>query len=222
MPVPAAPICAVRAAPARDVARQAGIIGRAVADHGFPASRNTRFPGRATPRRPCTGSGPGRVMPSHTHDGSEVTLVLRGGFSDPTGHYRRGDIAIADRDLDHHPRADDDEDCICFAVIDAPLRLTGPLAPLVADQPARPLAGVAIQLPRRQAVRRRERTHASGSATPGRRRGLGHGREFRHWAGHRAGLARRGFTVAATARRREELEALAPEAGGRRPRIPCE
>ena len=24
---------------------------------------------------------PGRVMPSHTHDGSEVTLVLRGGFS---------------------------------------------------------------------------------------------------------------------------------------------
>lgn len=73
---------------------------------------------------------PGRVMPSHTHDGSEVTLVLRGGFSDPTGHYRRGDIAIADAELDHHPRADDDEDCICFAVIDAPLRLTGPVARL--------------------------------------------------------------------------------------------
>jgi putative transcriptional regulator len=74
---------------------------------------------------------PGRVMPSHTHDGSEVTLVLRGGFSDPTGHYRRGDIAIADADLDHHPRADDDEDCICFAVIDAPLRLTGPVGRIV-------------------------------------------------------------------------------------------
>lgn len=74
---------------------------------------------------------PGRVMPSHTHDGSEVTLVLRGGFSDPTGHYRRGDIAIADAELDHHPRADDDEECICFAVIDAPLRLTGPVGRIV-------------------------------------------------------------------------------------------
>jgi putative transcriptional regulator len=74
---------------------------------------------------------PGRVMPSHTHDGSEVTLVLRGGFSDPTGHYRRGDIAIADAELDHHPRADDDEDCLCFAVIDAPLRLTGPVGRIV-------------------------------------------------------------------------------------------
>jgi putative transcriptional regulator len=74
---------------------------------------------------------PGRVMPSHTHDGSEVTLVLHGGFSDPTGHYRRGDIAIADAELDHHPRADDDEDCICFAVTDAPLRLTGPVGRIV-------------------------------------------------------------------------------------------
>lgn len=70
---------------------------------------------------------PGRQMPSHTHEGTEVTLVLKGGFSDTYGHYRRGDIAIADGEVDHQPRADEDEDCICFAVTDAPLRLTGPL-----------------------------------------------------------------------------------------------
>jgi putative transcriptional regulator len=70
---------------------------------------------------------PGRVMPAHTHEGMEVTLVLKGGFSDATGHYRRGDIAIADNEVDHRPRADEDEDCICFAVTDAPLRLTGPV-----------------------------------------------------------------------------------------------
>lgn len=70
---------------------------------------------------------PGRIMPSHTHDGTEVTLVLKGGFSDATGHYRRGDIAFADSELDHRPRADEDEDCVCFAVTDAPLRLTGPV-----------------------------------------------------------------------------------------------
>jgi putative transcriptional regulator len=73
----------------------------------------------------------GRRMPSHTHEGSEVTLVLQGGFSDVTGHYGRGDIAIAESDLDHKPVSDEGEDCICFAVTDAPLHLTGPLGRLV-------------------------------------------------------------------------------------------
>jgi putative transcriptional regulator len=74
---------------------------------------------------------PGRTMPSHTHEGSEVTLVLKGGFADATGHYRRGDVAIADSEIDHRPRADDDEDCVCFAVTDGPLRLTGTVGRLV-------------------------------------------------------------------------------------------
>ena len=73
----------------------------------------------------------GRRMPSHTHEGSEVTLVLKGGFSDITGHYARGDIAIAEADLDHKPMTDADEDCICFAVTDAPLHLTGPFGRLL-------------------------------------------------------------------------------------------
>jgi putative transcriptional regulator len=74
---------------------------------------------------------PGRVMPSHTHDGTEVTLVLKGGFTDSYGHYGRGDIAIADGDVDHRPRADEGEDCICFVVNDAPLRLTGRVGRLI-------------------------------------------------------------------------------------------
>ena len=57
--------------------------------------------------------------------------MLKGGFTDSTGHYRRGDIAIADSEVDHRPRADDDEDCICFAVSEAPLRLTGPFVRFV-------------------------------------------------------------------------------------------
>jgi len=68
----------------------------------------------------------GQKLPTHTHEGSEITLVLKGGFSDATGHYARGDVAVADQEVDHRPVADDDgEDCICFAVTDAPLRLTG-------------------------------------------------------------------------------------------------
>lgn len=73
----------------------------------------------------------GAEMPRHTHGGHEFTLVLAGGFSDARGHYRRGDIAIADHELVHAPLADDDETCICFAVVDGGLKLTGPIGRVV-------------------------------------------------------------------------------------------
>lgn len=73
----------------------------------------------------------GRKIPFHTHEGSEYTLVLKGAFSDANGHYSRGDIAIADMEVDHQPVADPDEDCVCFAVTDAPLKLTGPIGRIV-------------------------------------------------------------------------------------------
>jgi len=67
----------------------------------------------------------GRAMPSHTHHGMELTLVLKGGFKDASGHYVRGDIAFADDSIDHRPIADEGEDCICFAVTEGRLELTG-------------------------------------------------------------------------------------------------
>lgn len=67
----------------------------------------------------------GIAMPRHTHHGTEMTLVLTGGFTDAAGHYQRGDIAITDEEVDHKPVADPGEDCICIAVTDAPVRLTG-------------------------------------------------------------------------------------------------
>jgi len=69
----------------------------------------------------------GAGVPSHTHGGAEVTLVLEGGYSDAHGHYVAGDLAYADASVDHKPIADDDGDCIGFAITDAPLVLTGPL-----------------------------------------------------------------------------------------------
>lgn len=67
----------------------------------------------------------GRQVPQHTHEGNELTVVLDGAFHDETGHYGRGDLVIADSSLDHCPVADADQDCLCLAVTDAPLRLTG-------------------------------------------------------------------------------------------------
>ncbi len=67
----------------------------------------------------------GEKMPRHTHKGSEYTLVLKGGFSDSSGHYGRGDMAVCDGSVDHSPVADAGEDCICLTVLDAPIRMTG-------------------------------------------------------------------------------------------------
>ena len=73
----------------------------------------------------------GRRLPQHTHEGSEMTLVLTGAFADQMGRYGRGDIAIADGSIDHSPVVETDEECICFAITDAPLVLTGPFGRVV-------------------------------------------------------------------------------------------
>jgi putative transcriptional regulator len=67
----------------------------------------------------------GKAVPKHTHDGQEITVVLKGAFNDGIGRYGRGDIAIADAQVDHQPMAEPGEDCLCLTVTDAPLRLTG-------------------------------------------------------------------------------------------------
>jgi putative transcriptional regulator len=76
---------------------------------------------------------PGRKIPTHTHEGLELTLVLDGAFSDSHGRYGRGDISIADDTVEHRPFAEHGNACICFAVTDGPLRLTGPLHQRIAD-----------------------------------------------------------------------------------------
>jgi putative transcriptional regulator len=70
---------------------------------------------------------PGCAMPRHTHRGREMLIVLDGGYSDEVGEYDVGDVADADGDLVHQPVADPVEGCLCFAVTDAPVVLTGPL-----------------------------------------------------------------------------------------------
>jgi putative transcriptional regulator len=67
----------------------------------------------------------GKRTPSHGHRGLEVTLVLKGGFNDGFGQYRRGDICVADESVEHQPIADPDEDCVAFVVRAAPMKLVG-------------------------------------------------------------------------------------------------
>jgi len=67
----------------------------------------------------------GGRIPEHTHQGSEITLVLQGGFSDADGSYHQGDFLLRRPTDVHAPTAVQSEDCICLAVLDAPLRFTG-------------------------------------------------------------------------------------------------
>ena len=73
----------------------------------------------------------GKGMPRHSHEGEEMTLVLSGAYRDESGCYRRGDLQIADPEIDHRPVADEGEPCICLVVTDAPLKLTGPFGRLL-------------------------------------------------------------------------------------------
>jgi len=89
------------------------------------------LPGHSSFRTRLMRIKSGTAMPVHTHAGSELTLVLAGGYSDAQGHFVRGDVAEADASVNHRPVADPGEDCLCLAVTDAPLRLTGPLGRLL-------------------------------------------------------------------------------------------
>lgn len=73
----------------------------------------------------------GAAVPDHGHRGMELTMVLTGAFSDETDRFARGDVEVADQDLEHMPVADIGEDCICLAATDAPLRFRSFLPRLV-------------------------------------------------------------------------------------------
>lgn len=80
---------------------------------------------------------PGKAAPRHTHSGIEATLVLRGAFRDGNRLYERGELALADQHIQHRPRAEGDEDCICLAVTDGALRFTDSLGRIARDLFAR-------------------------------------------------------------------------------------
>lgn len=68
---------------------------------------------------------PGAKIVRHTHSGTELTMVLTGGFADERGNYGPGDVAMNGPKDTHQPVADDDELCFALAIRDGGLRFTG-------------------------------------------------------------------------------------------------
>lgn len=81
---------------------------------------------------------PGGTVAEHDHHGEEITVVLCGSFSDQDGVYKAGDFIVRQPGETHRPMVTEDEECICLAVCEAPVKFTGVftrlLNPLVAYQ----------------------------------------------------------------------------------------
>lgn len=73
---------------------------------------------------------PGAVLPAHDHGGTELTLVLRGSYSDVTGHYKAGDVSDLSEGIEHSPIADAKEGCVCLIASDEKIRFKSVMARL--------------------------------------------------------------------------------------------
>jgi len=62
----------------------------------------------------------GMQMPEHSHVGEEWTLILSGSYVSDDIRYSRGNLHIADETIEHAPRAEEGEDCICLVVMRGP------------------------------------------------------------------------------------------------------
>ncbi|MGB1173523.1 MAG: ChrR family anti-sigma-E factor [Marinobacterium sp.] len=68
---------------------------------------------------------PGVSIPHHTHKGNELTMILRGSYSDDMGRFCQGDVADLDEEIKHQPIVDTGSECICLIATEAPLKFTG-------------------------------------------------------------------------------------------------
>lgn len=68
---------------------------------------------------------PGTKVPTHTHRGVEMMVVLGGGFNDARHSYQVGDFALFDSAIQHAPYTDADEGCLCLVVRRGRLHFTG-------------------------------------------------------------------------------------------------
>jgi putative transcriptional regulator len=58
---------------------------------------------------------------SHSHDAAEHVAVIKGGFTDETGAFTRGDFAELAAGVEHRPVADEDGDCVCLVASEEPM-----------------------------------------------------------------------------------------------------
>lgn len=69
--------------------------------------------------------GAGASMAKHRHIGEEVTLILKGSFSDEDGVYGPGDFLLRAGKECHKPQASRDAECLCLTTQEGPIQFEG-------------------------------------------------------------------------------------------------
>ena len=70
---------------------------------------------------------PDAAIPRHSHGGQEYTLVVSGGYTDASGSFGPGDLAVMGPEDTHQPVGDAGEVCFALIVRGGGFRLTGVL-----------------------------------------------------------------------------------------------
>lgn len=82
----------------------------------------------------------GGKAPEHDHRGLEITVVLKGSFSDEDAVYQEGDFMVREPGQVHTPNATRQDECICLSACEGPIRMVGPfkrlLNPFLGFRPA--------------------------------------------------------------------------------------
>lgn len=66
----------------------------------------------------------GGSVPHHRHTGDEITVVIKGSFSDDQGTYSPGDFIVRTPSELHRPVASDDGECLCLISLETPIVLS--------------------------------------------------------------------------------------------------
>ena len=74
---------------------------------------------------------PGKSMPKHSHEGLEATMVFYGGYSDESGNYNKGDLAILSGDEEHSPVSFEKAGCLCLVIYSGSLKFKGILGSIL-------------------------------------------------------------------------------------------
>jgi putative transcriptional regulator len=89
------------------------------------------LPAAGTARAFLLQSAPGTRMLEHSHNGTELTCVLKGSFSHQGGNYAPGDFDFGDGTVDHQPVVGSEETCLCLVAMTGDLRMNGFLGRLI-------------------------------------------------------------------------------------------
>jgi putative transcriptional regulator len=85
--------------------------------------RSVSVPAESNARVFLLKAAPGTRLPHHAHDGTELTVILKGAFKHAGGRFGVGDCDDADDSVEHDPVVESGEECVCLVAMEGNIRL---------------------------------------------------------------------------------------------------